>query len=268
MLTREPSVAGQFYPADANELRRTVGAFFQKPESLLEVRAVVVPHAGYIYSGPVAGKVFSTVHIPERIILMGPNHSGRGESLALAPEGVWHTPLGAVSVDAEINRSLLMACPDLKEDASAHRKEHALEVQFPFIQALQPGFRFSAICVGTAAYPALESLGHALAKVIHSANDPILLVASSDMTHYEPADMAASQDRYAIDRILAIDPEGLYRVIIEKDISMCGFAPTVAVLIACRDLGATAGRLIEYTNSGKASGDYSRVVAYAGMAIV
>jgi MEMO1 family protein len=267
MLIREPSVAGQFYPADSNELRRTVNAFFRKPESLLEAKAVMVPHAGYIYSGSVAGKVFSAVNLPDRMILLGPNHSGWGKSLALAPEGVWRTPLGAVSVDAEINRSLLMECPDLKEDAAAHRREHALEVQFPFIQALLPGFRFSAICVGTAVYQELELLGHALAKTIHSANSPILLVASSDMTHYEPADTAANQDRHAIDRILGVDPEGLYRVIVEKDISMCGFAPAVAALIACRDLGATTGRLIEYTNSGKASGDYSRVVAYAGLVV-
>jgi MEMO1 family protein len=267
MQIREPSVAGQFYPADSNELRRTVDAFFHKPESLLEAKAVIVPHAGYIYSGSVAGKVFSTVNLPNRIILLGPNHSGWGESLALAPEGVWRTPLGAVSVDAEINRSLLMECPNLREDAAAHRREHALEVQFPFIQALQPSFRFSAICVGTIVYQELEFLGHALAKAIQSTNSPILLVASSDMTHYEPADIAANQDRYAIDRILDIDPEGLYRVIGEKDISMCGFAPTVAVLIACRDLGVTASKLIEYTNSGEASGDYSRVVAYAGIVV-
>jgi MEMO1 family protein len=268
MLIREPSVAGQFYPADSNELRRTVNAFFRKPESLLEARAVIVPHAGYIYSGSVAGKVFSAVHLPDRIILLGPNHSGWGESLALAPESLWRTPLGTVSVDAEINRGLLMECPDLKEDATAHRREHALEVQFPFIQALQPGFRFSAICVGTTAYSELDLLGHALAKAVHSTDSPVLLIASSDMTHYEPADTAATQDRYAIDRILAIDPEGLYRVIGEKDISMCGFAPTVAVLIACRDLGATTGKLIEYTHSGEASGDYRRVVAYAGIALM
>ncbi len=267
MPTREPSVAGQFYPARSDELRRTVGAFFQKPDFLLEAQAVVVPHAGYVYSGPVAGKVFSAVRIPERIILLGPNHSGRGESLALAPEGEWRTPLGAAEVDAEINRTLLKECSGLKEDFAAHRTEHSLEVQLPFLQALAPAFRFSAICVGTARYSSLASLGHGLAKAIQSASGPVLLIASSDMTHYEPAETAAGQDRFAIDRVLAIDPEGLYRVVLEKDISMCGFAPTVAILIACRDLGATTGRLIDYTNSGEASGDYNRVVAYAGMAI-
>ncbi len=268
MLIREPSVAGQFYPADSNTLRQAVTSLQNKPKSLIEAKAVVVPHAGYIYSGGVAGKVFSSVRLPDRIILLGPNHSGRGESLALAPEGAWRTPLGAVAVDAEINQLLMKECPQLKEDAAAHYREHALEVQIPFIQVLQPGFRFSAICIGTVEYSSLEALGHGMAKVVQSINGSALLVASSDMTHYESADTAARQDRFAIDQILNINPEGLYRVVIEKDISMCGFAPTVAILVACRDLGATAGRLIEYTNSGAASGEYRHVVSYAGLAIV
>jgi MEMO1 family protein len=268
MLIREPSVAGQFYPASSNELQRTVEAFFQKAGSLLEAKAVVVPHAGYVYSGPVAGKVFSAVHIPEKIILLGPNHSGRGESLALSPEGAWRMPQGIVAVDPEMNRALLAECPNLREDAAAHSREHSLEVQIPFIQALQAEFGFSAICVGTVKYSMLEALGHGMARSILSAGRPVLLVASSDMTHYESADFAASQDRLAIDRILAVDPEGLYKVVLEKDISMCGFAPTVAVLVACRDLGAVSGRLIDYSNSGAASGDYDRVVAYAGIALI
>jgi AmmeMemoRadiSam system protein B len=140
-------------------------------------------------------------------------------------------------------------------------------VQIPFIQVLQPDFRFSAICVGTIDISMLEALGHAMAKVIRSLPEPVLLVASSDMTHYVTAEEAKKQDQYAIDRILALDPGGLYKTVLEKDITMCGFAPTTAVLIACKDLGASSGRLIRYTNSGEASGDRSRVVAYAGIAI-
>jgi MEMO1 family protein len=268
MLLREPSVAGQFYPADSNELRRTVGAFLQKREPSLEAKAVLVPHAGYIYSGSVTGKVFSAVCLPDRFILLGPNHTGRGEPLSLAPGNAWRTPLGAAIIDSDINRSLLAECPELKEDASAHKREHSLEVQIPFIQTLKSEFRFSAVCIGTAKYSLLESLGHSLAKAIRSAGGSVLMAASSDMTHYENAERASSQDRYAIDCILAVDPEGLYRVVIEKDITMCGFAPAVAVLVACRDLCATEGKLIDYTNSGAASGDYDRVVAYAGIAIV
>jgi len=267
MMERQPIVAGQFYPADPGSLRKVIASYASKPEKPLEAKGVVVPHAGYVYSGAVAGKVFASVHLPGRVILLGPNHTGRGTSLALAPGGAWRTPLGAVSVDAQINRDLLAECPGLQEDPSAHLGEHSLEVQLPFLQVFQPDFRFSAICIRTADYSTLETLGHGMARVIKSLKESVLLVASSDMTHYEPADEAARQDRFAIDRMLEVDPRGLHQVVLERDISMCGFAPTVAVLVACRDLGASAGQLIRYTNSGEAGGDYGSVVAYAGIAI-
>jgi AmmeMemoRadiSam system protein B len=267
MTNREAVVAGQFYPGQPKVLRKTVESFIQRPKSLLAAKAVVVPHAGYIYSGSTAGAVFSAVQLPERIIILGPNHTGRGAALSLAPAGVWQTPLGAVSIDEELNRRLLSECPGLQEDLSAHAHEHSLEVQLPFLQVLRPDFRFAAICVGTADYGSLEGLGHGMARIARSLKESILLVASSDMSHYQSADVAARQDKFAIDRFLAIDPPGLYRVVLEKDISMCGFAPAVAVLIAVRDLGASKGQLIRYTNSGEASGDFNRVVAYAGMAV-
>jgi AmmeMemoRadiSam system protein B len=220
-----------------------------------------------MYSGSVAGTVFASVRLPKRFIILGPNHSGHGAALALSPAGAWRTPLGNAQIDGEMNSVLIGACPRLQEDASAHRNEHCLEVQIPFIQVMQPDFMFSAICVRTIDYSELESLGHAMARVIRSAREPVLLVASSDMTHYEKAQTAAEQDQLAIDRILALDPSGLYRVVMENDITMCGFAPAVAVLTACVNLGASSGTLIQYTNSGEASGDYERVVAYAGMAV-
>lgn len=266
-MIREPAVAGQFYSANSASLRRTIDSFLEKRESLLEAKAVVSPHAGYVYSGAVAGAVYSNVKLPKRMIVLGPNHTGRGAALSLHPEGEWLTPLGKVAIDAEMNRRLLEECPDLREDRMAHMREHSLEVQIPFLQSLVPEFRFSAICVGTADYASLESLGHAMARVIQSLGEPALIVASSDMTHYEPADVAREKDRLAIDQVIAVDPQGLYRVVSEKDISMCGFAPTVAALAACRDLGATSGHLIRYANSGDVSGDYHSVVGYAGMAV-
>ncbi len=267
MAAREAVVAGQFYSGDPGELRRIVGSFILKPESMLEARAVVVPHAGYIYSGSVAGEVFSSVSLPKRIILLGPNHTGRGAALALAPAGAWHMPLGTAWIDSDMNHSLMAEYPALQEDSLAHRSEHSLEVQIPFLQVLQPDFRFSAICVRTIDYSALDTLGRAMARVIRALGEPVLLVASSDMTHYETAEDASKQDRFAIDRMLAVDPRGLHQVVMEKNITMCGFAPTVAALTACRDLGASTGRLIRYTNSGVVSGDYSSVVAYAGIAV-
>jgi hypothetical protein len=266
-MIRESAVAGQFYPGDPEDLRATIGAFIQTPPSLLEARAVVVPHAGYIYSGAVAGEVFSSVRLPNRMILLGPNHTGRGAPLALAPAGTWETPFGEARIDAELNEILKSEYPEIQEDPAAHRFEHGLEVQIPFLQVLCPEFTFSAICVRTLDYTALETLGHAMARTIASQKNPVLLIASSDMTHYETRENAARQDKFAIDHVLAIDPAGLYRTVLEKRISMCGFAPAVAVLVACRDLGATSARLVRYTNSGEASGDYGSVVAYAGLAI-
>jgi MEMO1 family protein len=266
-MKREAVVAGQFYPGDPDELRETIASFIRKPDTLLDAKAVVVPHAGYIYSGAVAGEVFSSVRLPRKVILLGPNHSGRGAFLALAPPGTWHTPLGSATIDTEMNRKLIAEYPELEEDAAAHQHEHALEVQIPFLQILQPKFTFCAICIRRMDFATLEELGHAMARVIASLQEPVLLVASSDMTHYESKEDAARQDKFAIDRILAIDPAGLYRVVLDRDITMCGFAPAVAVLTACRDAGPASGRLIRYTNSGEASGDYARVVAYAGIAV-
>lgn len=268
MQTREAAYAGQFYPGFPDELRKEVKSFLQTGEPLLDAKGILVPHAGYIYSGAVAGKVFSSVNLPKRFIILGPNHTGRGVPLALSPANKWRTPLGVVPVDTELNQKLLKACPQLREDSSAHQDEHCLEVQIPFLQVLKPGCRFSAICVRTADFAALESLGHAMARVVRDEAEPVLLVASSDMTHYEDADTAARQDRFAIDQMLALDPAGLYRVILENDITMCGFAPAVSVLVACADLGASSGTLIQYTHSGVVSGDYDRVVAYAGIALV
>lgn len=267
-MARKAVVAGRFYPDDPGELRRAVGAGLPAPgEPRPAARAVLVPHAGYVYSGHVAGEVFSSVGLPGRFILLGPNHTGRGAALALAPEEDWDTPLGKAPVDGGMNRALLAECPALREDAAAHRDEHALEVQIPFLQVLAPGFRFSAVCVRTLDYALLEELGHALGRVIGGMTEPVLLVSSSDMTHYETAASAARRDRLAIERILALDPAGLYETVMEEGISMCGFGPTVAVLVACRDLGATGGRLLRYTHSGEVTGDGDRVVAYAGIVI-
>lgn len=268
--TRKAAVAGQFYPSNPDELRAAITSFTPtpaSPESRLPAKAVIVPHAGYIYSGRVAGRVFSSAILPRRFLLLGPNHSGRGAALALAPAGLWSTPLGDAVVDQALNMGLTKTCPRLQEDESAHRNEHCLEVQIPFLQVLRQQFTFSAICIRTIEYQDLEKLGQAIGRVIAVSAEPILIVVSSDMTHYENADAAAEKDRLALSRILALDAKGLYRTVLEHDITMCGFAPAVAALIACRELGADSGRLIQYANSGEVSGDCERVVAYAGVTI-
>ncbi len=266
-MIREPAVAGQFYSASSVALRRTVDSFLEKCGSRVDAKSIVCPHAGYVYSGAVAGAVYSVVKLPKRLIVLGPNHTGRGVALSLHPAGEWLTPLGNVAIDEDINRRLLKECAGLREDRAAHLHEHSIEVQIPFLQALARDFRFSAICVGTTDFTALDALGHAMARVVRDLEEPVLIVASSDMTHYESAEAAREKDRLAIEQVVAVDPRGLYRMVIERDISMCGFAPTVAALTASRDLGATSGRLIRYANSGDISGDYHSVVGYAGIVV-
>jgi MEMO1 family protein len=267
MAIREAIVAGRFYPDDPQMLRQTIESYTHKKGTPIEAKGIVAPHAGYMYSGQTAGEVFTSIHLPRRIIILCPNHTGRGAALALAPSGIWNMPLGPASIDEEMNQILLKECAGLQEDSSAHRNEHAIEVQLPFIQVLQPDFHFSAICVRTIDYSAMETLGHAMARTIGSLKEPVLLIASSDMTHYVSAEEASKQDHFALDPILKLDPAGFHQTILEKKISMCGFAPTVAVLIACKDQAATEGQLIRYTNSGEASGDYAHVVGYAGIVI-
>jgi len=266
-MIREPAVAGQFYPANPESLRKSIGAYLGPSEPSLDAKGIVAPHAGYMYSGAVAGAVYAAVRLPKRFIILGPNHTGRGVALSLHPPGQWRTPLGLAGIDEELTRHLTRECSLLVEDADAHAREHSIEVQIPFLQLRADAPSFAAICVGTADYASLETLGHALGRVVKSMPDPVLLVASSDMSHYEPADVASRKDRFAIEKIVDVDPLGLYRTIFEKDVSMCGFAPAVALLVACRDLGASAGQLVRYANSGDISGDFDRVVGYAGMAV-
>ena len=266
-MIREPAVAGQFYPANPNKLRESVRSFLKPSGTPLEAKGIVAPHAGYIYSGSVAGAVYGAIRVPARCIILGPNHTGRGVALSLHPAGQWRTPLGLVSIDEDLNRNLTRECGLLTEDKAAHAREHAIEVQIPFLQVVAGSFSFAAICVGTADYGSLELLGHGLARAVRSTREPVLLVASSDMSHYESAEVATRKDAFAIEAIKMLDPRGLYRTVIEKDVSMCGFAPAVALLIACNDLGASGGQLIRYTTSGEVSGDFDRVVGYAGLAV-
>jgi AmmeMemoRadiSam system protein B len=266
-MIREPIVSGQFYSSNPNTLRKEIRSFIKTTETQLVVKGAVGPHAGYMYSGAVAGALYGAIQPPNRFIIMGPNHSGRGAHLALYPEGDWRTPLGPASIDKDLNSRLLSECPLLQEDEKAHAREHSIEVHIPFLQSITEEFTFSAICVGTSEFSALEALGQALARVMRESPEPILLVSSSDMTHYESAASSSLKDRLAIERMVAVDPKGLYDVVQEKSITMCGVAPTVALLTACRELDASEGRLVRYANSGDVSGDYDHVVGYAAIVI-
>ncbi len=271
-ILRHPAVAGRFYPGDPDDLRAEARGYLTQAGSTSQapVRALgcIAPHAGYVYSGHVAGAVFARVEVPKRCVVLCPNHTGMGRALAIMSEGAWETPLGAVPVDTELAGVLKERFPALNEDSAAHRAEHAAEVELPFLLLRQPELRFVPIALGTRQFEVLEQLGMAVADVIAVQSDPIMIVASSDMNHYESDVVTRVKDHRAIERILTLDPRGLFDVVTQQDISMCGFGPAVAMLTAARQLGAKSAELVKYATSGDISGDRERVVGYAGVVVV
>ncbi len=266
-MNRSPAVADRFYPGSQKTLSSTVDNLIAATrEEQTEAYAVVSPHAGYIYSGPVAGKTLSAVNIPETVIILGPNHHGQGASIALSMVS-WEMPLGTVPIDTEIADSLVRASEVIKEDELAHRFEHSLEVQVPILQKLQPQLHIVPMVISSISYPMCDLLAKTIAEVIKESGKPILLVASSDMSHYESRNVAREKDQLALDKIMAMDPEGLYTTVIDRRISMCGAIPVTIALKASMLLGARKASLIEYTDSGEMSGNTDQVVGYAGVVI-
>ncbi len=264
---RHPAVAGRFYPRDPKALLHDVQSYLSPQQPTIPALGCVVPHAGYIYSGHVAGAVFARLDLPPRCILMCPNHTGHGSPLSIMSDGAWETPLGPVSIDSELARSLKQRLPILTEDAAAHRAEHAAEVELPFLQVSMPDITFVPIALGTGRYEVLKALGEAIAQVVRAQGGRVLIIASSDMNHYENDRITRAKDYMAIAPILALDPLGLFEVVVNEDISMCGFGPTVAMLTAARGLGATYAELVKYATSADVSGDRDTVVGYAGVLV-
>ena len=268
-MHRSPAVADQFYPGDPAILRATLAeliptrAASEKHPAL----AVISPHAGYIYSGGVAGETLSAVAVPADVLIMGPNHSGRGASVALMNEGDWDMPMGNVPINRRLAALLLKHSTLVTVDTIAHRHEHSLEVQVPFLQYLQTDLTITPLVVSHLPFASLRELGRSIAVAIREYGQPVLIVASSDMTHYESRDTATRKDHLALDRILAMDPQGLYNTVMGQQISMCGIMPATVALVASQELGATKAELVRYTDSGEASGDTRQVVGYAGLII-
>jgi AmmeMemoRadiSam system protein B len=266
-MVRPPAVAGRFYTSDARELAREVQKYCANGKGKLKALGCVVPHAGYMYSGPIAGAVYASLQIPATCILLGPRHFPRGEEMAILTEGSWQTPFGEVSIDSAMAKALASACPSLREDAVAHEREHSLEVQLPFLQQLAKNVRIVPIVLGADRYDVLEDLGNVIAQVVAGQPEPVLIVASSDMNHYENDVVTRDKDKQAIDRILALDPRGLYDTVRSLGITMCGYAATVTMLVALAKLGAKEGKLVRYATSGDVTGDREEVVGYAGIVL-
>ena len=270
-LLRRPAVAGRFYPGNPEDLRAEAQAYLSQSKSnnqaAVQAIGCIAPHAGYVYSGHVAGAVFARLEIPERCVVLCPNHTGMGRALAILSEGAWETPLGEVPVDEELAGALKRQFPALHEDAAAHRAEHAIEVELPFLQLRQPKLQIVPIALGTGQFEVLEALGVALAEVVAAQAAAVLIVASSDMNHYESDAVTRVKDHRAIERILTLDPRGLFDVVTQQNISMCGFGPAVVMLTAARQLGAKSAELVKYATSGDISGDRNAVVGYAGVVV-
>jgi len=280
---RTPAVAGRFYPGRADELLRDVLKYTSPVAKTISVIGCIAPHAGYMYSGSVAGSVYSQLEIPETCVILCPNHTGKGRPLAIMANTTWQTPLGAVPADENIGARLLQRFPAMEEDSAAHRYEHAIEVQLPFLQARRDAQRedrthdrrsdlkIVPIAIGTSDFDVLRALGEALADVVAAQEEvgegEILIIASSDMNHYESDAITRVKDNKAIERILALDARGLWEVVMNEDISMCGFGPAVVMLTAAKLLGATSATLVKYATSGEVSGDFDSVVGYAGIVV-
>jgi MEMO1 family protein len=265
-MLRLPAVAGQFYPGNPKELSAAIERYTeQNGHTKVKARACLVPHAGYMYSGVVAGAVFARLALPKKILLLGVRHYPRGEALAILSEGAWRTPLGDIPIDTPLASALRKACPLLREDSVAHSREHSLEVELPFLQVLTPGFSFVPLAVGTLHYAELKETGEGIAQVLEQAQEDILIVTSSDMNHYEADDLTRRKDRKAIDCLLKLDPAALYDTCRRDEISMCGLGPAVAMLTAMNRLGVSKAELARYATSGDVSGNRDEVVGYAGM---
>ena len=264
MQIRKPHVAGSFYPSNASEIGRFCSAHLAPFESKIKARAVILPHAGYIYSGALACKVLSQVEIPSKVLLIGPNHRGYGSDFALDANAQWETPLGRVPVDGETSAALLESSQNLRKDADAHAFEHSLEVLVPLLQACEAPFKMVPLIVGTLDQKASRQAAEEMGKVLAGRKESLLVAVSSDMSHYEPEDVTRAKDRYALDAILNLDEAALLQAVKKYKITMCGVMPVYMMLVMKESLGIRKATLVGYSTSGDVTGDRERVVGYAG----
>jgi len=271
MEIRAPAVAGRFYPGTAPEIAAALRRLQpDAPPAPHEACAVMCPHAGWVYSGKVAADVLARVVVPRRVVVMCPNHTGRGARVAVMASGAWRTPTGDVPLDDELAAALLeeaAAVRGLRADAAAHAGEHAIEVLVPMLLARQPELRLTPIVVGPVGTAECAELGEALARAVARVDGDVLVVASSDMNHYLPDPTTRRLDRLALDALVTGDPAELMTVVEGNRLSMCGVRPAAAMLAYARARGAGAPELVGYATSGDAFGDRDSVVGYAGVVV-
>jgi len=262
---RLPAVAGQFYPATRDGIKKQIESFIDKKAKKTDVIACMLPHAGYMYSGRVAAETVSQINIKDKIVLLGPNHTGFGAQFSIMTAGTWQTPLGEVKIDGLLAEKILKGSKYLESDSLAHAYEHSIEVELPILQYFRQDFEMVPIAFMTDDVSALKEVGKEIGVVLKEQGLNALIVASSDMTHYEPQEEAIRKDNEAIKAILELDEDKLMERIRSLGISMCGYAPAIAMIVAAKELGAKSAKLIKYQTSGDVTGDRDSVVGYAGI---
>lgn len=268
-MIRKAICAGTWYPREKKEIEKYLDLKAKKEK----VIGCVCPHAGWVYSGKVAGAVYSRINFSginqPFFVLIGPNHTGIGASASIMTKGEWEMPLGKIKTAEELANLILEKSQVLDEDNEAHLQEHSLEVQIPFIQYFFPQAEIVPISLSDYRLSTCQDIGQAIAQSLQQTNQQTntVIIASTDMTHYEPQKIAEKKDKLAIDKILELNPEGLLEAVRKEDISMCGSGPTAVVLFAAKKLGVKSAQLVLYQTSGNVTGDYSAVVGYAGLIV-
>ena len=276
-IIREPVVAGQFYPGKKEELEKMIEACIQheygpgrqSKESDEKIFGIVCPHAGYVYSGPTACHSYKSISAqnPELAVIIGPNHFGIGKNAATMTDAKWTTPLGAVEVDSDAAHKIVKKSHVIEIDNYSHSQDHSLEVQIPMLQSmLSEKFQILPIILLSQDPETARDVGNAVSEIAEKRNS--IIVASSDFTHYEENSFAHLQDKALIEPILEMDVEKFYRVLNEKRVTACGFGVIASAMIACKNLGATKGKLLSYATSGDVSGNTESVVGYAAIKFV
>ena len=266
-LDRQPAVAGQFYTNDPDALRLEVRGYLEAAERRSSVPSILTmaPHAGYYFSGAVAGATLGRANLAETVLLLGPNHTGLGKPFAVWPEGRWQYPGGTLSVDTELVEHLCAAEGRLTPDTLAHQREHSLEVLIPFLAEINPATRIVPLCVSQPDLATLLSVGKAVGRALRAFARPVSMVVSSDMSHFVTHELAQELDAKALDPALALNPTAFYETVRGENISMCGVLPMTLALAAALELGATQTEITAYATSGEMNGEMRRVVGYAGM---
>lgn len=264
-MIRKAICAGTWYPDNAKGINTFINASAKKEKII----AGICPHAGWLYSGKIAGEVFSKIEPAEVYVLIGPNHTGRGKPVSVFDKGIWETPIGELEIQEDLAKAIIDTSKFAESDYTAHSGEHSLEVQMPFIKTINPGAKIVPIALSDYSVNTCRNLGESIAGAILELKieSKTVLIASTDMSHYVSAKTAKDLDSLAIEKILALEPEELLKTVKENNISMCGSGPTAAVIWAAKKLGAKKASLIKYSNSGYVTGDNKQVVGYAGIII-